>query len=166
MSWAEAPAARLILYSYKRSSGSHRVCIALNLKGIDYEYKAVNLLKGEQSDPEFMKLNSMKFVPAWVDGDEVLEGSVIYHLLPCGLKVLEGSVIYHLLPCGLKVLEGSVIYHLLPCGLKLKALANLLAQPRLPTRSPPQPPLAFASPPARLPTRSPPLFPPPTARAA
>ncbi|KAI4987724.1 hypothetical protein ZWY2020_028482 [Hordeum vulgare] len=84
MSWAEAPAARLILYSYKRSSGSHRVCIALNLK-------------------EFMKLNPMKFVPAWVDGDE------------------------------------------------LKALANLLAQPRLPTRSPPQPPLAFASPPARLP---------------
>ncbi|VAI27409.1 unnamed protein product [Triticum turgidum subsp. durum] len=75
MALAEAPAARPILYSYWRSSCSHRVRIALNLKGIDYEYKAVNLLKGEQSDPEFMKLNPMKFVPALVDGDAVIGDS-------------------------------------------------------------------------------------------
>ncbi|VAI13113.1 unnamed protein product [Triticum turgidum subsp. durum] len=75
MASAEAPTARPILYSYWRSSCSHRVRIALNLKGIDYEYKAVNLLKGEQSDPEFMKLNPMKFVPALVDGDAVIGDS-------------------------------------------------------------------------------------------
>ncbi|KAM3254146.1 hypothetical protein ACQJBY_047958 [Aegilops geniculata] len=75
MASAEAPAARPILYSYWRSSCSHRVRIALNLKGIDYEYRAVNLLKGEQSDPEFMKLNPMKFVPALVDGDAVIGDS-------------------------------------------------------------------------------------------
>jgi maleylacetoacetate isomerase len=42
---------------------------------VDYEYKAVNLLKGEQSDPEFMKINPMKFVPALVDGDAVIGDS-------------------------------------------------------------------------------------------
>ncbi|XP_051216861.1 glutathione S-transferase Z1 [Lolium perenne] len=70
-----APASRPILYSYWRSSCSHRVRIALNLKGVDYEYKAVNLLKGEQSDPEFMKINPMKFVPALVDDDAVIGDS-------------------------------------------------------------------------------------------
>uniref|UniRef100_A0ACD5ZFW3 Uncharacterized protein n=1 Tax=Avena sativa TaxID=4498 RepID=A0ACD5ZFW3_AVESA len=70
-----ATAARPTLYSYWRSSCSHRVRIALNLKGLNYEYKAVNLLKGEQSDPEFMKLNPMKFVPALADGDAVIGDS-------------------------------------------------------------------------------------------
>ncbi|KAL5665660.1 hypothetical protein ACJX0J_025768, partial [Zea mays] len=42
---------------------------------VDYEYKAVNLLKGEQSDPEFVKLNPMKFVPALVDGSSVIGDS-------------------------------------------------------------------------------------------
>jgi len=36
-----------VLFSYWRSSCSWRLRIILNLKGIDYEYKAVNLLKGE-----------------------------------------------------------------------------------------------------------------------
>ncbi|XP_060167475.1 glutathione S-transferase 2-like isoform X2 [Lycium barbarum] len=42
---------KLQLYSYWRSSCAFRVRIALNLKGLEYEYKAVNLLKGEQTDP-------------------------------------------------------------------------------------------------------------------
>uniref|UniRef100_A0A0E0K197 glutathione transferase n=1 Tax=Oryza punctata TaxID=4537 RepID=A0A0E0K197_ORYPU len=73
----ETPAAeaKLGLYSYWRSSCSHRVRIALNLKGLEYEYKAVNLLKGEHSDPEFIKVNPMKFVPALVDGDAVIGDS-------------------------------------------------------------------------------------------
>ncbi|XP_006647392.1 glutathione S-transferase Z1-like isoform X1 [Oryza brachyantha] len=72
---APAPAAKLGLYSYWRSSCSHRVRIALNLKGLEYEYKAVNLLKGEHSDPEFIKVNPMRFVPALVDGDAVIGDS-------------------------------------------------------------------------------------------
>nr|ACT53878.1 glutathione S-transferase [Saccharum officinarum] len=75
MAEAEATTGRLRLYSYWRSSCSHRARIALNLKSVDYEYKAVNLLKGEQSDPEFVKLNPMKFVPALVDGDRVIGDS-------------------------------------------------------------------------------------------
>ena len=65
----------LTLYSYFRSSCSHRVRIALNLKGLEYEYKAVNLLKGEQFSPEFTKLNPIGYVPVLVDEDIVISDS-------------------------------------------------------------------------------------------
>ncbi|URE09118.1 glutathione S-transferase [Musa troglodytarum] len=68
--------ANLTLYSYYWSSCAHRVRIALNLKGLEYEYKAVNLLKGDQFDPEFEKINPLKFVPALVDGDVVVADSL------------------------------------------------------------------------------------------
>lgn len=66
---------KLQLYSYHRSSCAFRVRIGLNLKGLDYEYKAVDLLKGEQNNPEFLKINPIGFVPALVDGDVVLADS-------------------------------------------------------------------------------------------
>lgn len=65
----------LQLHSYWRSSCSFRIRIALNLKGLDYEYKAVNLITGEQSSPEFLKLNPMGYVPVLVDGDVVVSDS-------------------------------------------------------------------------------------------
>ncbi|XP_006663330.1 glutathione S-transferase zeta class-like [Oryza brachyantha] len=68
-------ATRLKLYSFWRSSCSHRVRIALHLKGLEYEYKPVNLLADEQSDPEFERLNPIKYVPALVDGDAVVADS-------------------------------------------------------------------------------------------
>ncbi|KAG9135108.1 hypothetical protein Leryth_011605 [Lithospermum erythrorhizon] len=67
---------KLILYSYWRSSCSARVRIALNFKGLDYEYKAVNLLKGEQSNPDFLKLNPLGYVPALVVGEVVVADSL------------------------------------------------------------------------------------------
>nr|XP_025652202.1 glutathione S-transferase zeta class-like [Arachis hypogaea] len=44
--------------------------------GLKYDYIAVNLLKGEQSHPEFLKLNPVGFVPVLVDGDLVLADSL------------------------------------------------------------------------------------------
>ncbi len=41
------------LYSYFRSSASYRVRIALAMKGLDFEYVPVNLLKNEQLSAEF-----------------------------------------------------------------------------------------------------------------
>ncbi|KAI8531932.1 hypothetical protein RHMOL_Rhmol11G0174600 [Rhododendron molle] len=66
---------KLKLYSYFRSSCSHRVRIALKLKGLEYEYKAVNLLKGEHFSPEFTKLNPIGYVPVLVDEDFVVSDS-------------------------------------------------------------------------------------------
>ncbi|XP_010523427.1 PREDICTED: glutathione S-transferase Z1-like isoform X2 [Tarenaya hassleriana] len=67
---------KMKLYSYWRSSCAHRVRIALNLKGLDYEYVPVNLLRGDQHSPEFRKINPMGFVPALVDGDVVVSDSL------------------------------------------------------------------------------------------
>ncbi|XP_021759530.1 probable maleylacetoacetate isomerase 1 [Chenopodium quinoa] len=41
-----------VLYSFWLSPCSWHVRFALNLKGLQYEYKAVDLIKGEQFNPE------------------------------------------------------------------------------------------------------------------
>jgi maleylpyruvate isomerase len=66
------------LYSYFRSSASYRVRIALNLKGLPYEYAAVHLLRdgGEQLKPEYRKIGPDGIVPSLVDGDVVLQQSL------------------------------------------------------------------------------------------
>lgn len=51
------------LYSYWRSSSSHRVRIALHLKGIPFEYAAINLLEGRQWEPEHRARSPMAKVP-------------------------------------------------------------------------------------------------------
>jgi maleylpyruvate isomerase len=57
------------LYNYFRSGTSHRLRIALNLKGLDFDYVAVNLLKEEHFQDSFKKINPQGFVPALdVDG--------------------------------------------------------------------------------------------------
>jgi maleylacetoacetate isomerase len=59
------------LYSFWRSSASYRVRIALNLKGLAYEYLPVNLTRdgGEQNAPAYRQLNPQGRVPLLVDGD-------------------------------------------------------------------------------------------------
>ncbi|XP_035844976.1 glutathione S-transferase zeta class isoform X1 [Helianthus annuus] len=66
---------KLQLYSCFISHPSFSVRIALNLKGLDYECKSINVFKGEQSHPEFLKISPMGFVPALLDGDMVLAES-------------------------------------------------------------------------------------------
>jgi maleylacetoacetate isomerase len=55
------------LYSYFRSSAAYRVRIALNLKGLDYQLAAVDLLTKGQRDPAYLRVNPMGLVPALED---------------------------------------------------------------------------------------------------
>lgn len=51
------------LYSYFRSSAAYRVRIALNLKQVDYEIEAVNLLTAEEQQAAYAEINPQKLVP-------------------------------------------------------------------------------------------------------
>eukprot|EP01060_Flectonema_neradi_P036880 TRINITY_DN725_c0_g1_i1.p1 TRINITY_DN725_c0_g1~~TRINITY_DN725_c0_g1_i1.p1 ORF type:complete len:222 (+),score=51.60 TRINITY_DN725_c0_g1_i1:53-718(+) len=67
----------LTLHSYWRSSCSWRVRIALAVKGVEYKYEAVNLLKGEQKGEKYVaEKNVMKQVPSLDVGDDVLSQSL------------------------------------------------------------------------------------------
>lgn len=73
---------RIVLHGYWRSSSSYRVRIALALKGLAYEYAAVNLLAGEQRDARFRAVSPTELVPALeVDGHVVVESLAICELL-------------------------------------------------------------------------------------
>src|SRR5215218_9518509 len=48
---------RPILYDYYRSSAAYRVRIALNLKGVDYEQRPVNLAASAQKAVDYRALN-------------------------------------------------------------------------------------------------------------
>jgi len=57
------------LFNYFRSSASWRVRIALALKGLPYDYRAVHLVKKEQSTPEFVARSGTGLVPLLVADD-------------------------------------------------------------------------------------------------
>jgi len=67
---------RLALYSYWRSSCSWRVRIGLALKGVPYQYRAVNLLSDEQFSPTHRGRSPLAQVPAL----EVEEAGTTSHL--------------------------------------------------------------------------------------
>ncbi len=64
------------LYSAARSSASFRVRIALNVKGLPYEYVPVDLVRGEQFRETFRGLNPAELVPVLQHDGAVLTQSL------------------------------------------------------------------------------------------
>ena len=60
------------LYSFFRSGTSHRLRIALNLKGVATDYVAVDLRVDEQQGEAFKAVNPQQMVPALDTGKQVL----------------------------------------------------------------------------------------------
>ena len=57
------------LYSGPASGNSYKARLLLALTGIEYELASLNLQKGEQKSPKFLKINPRGQVPALIDGD-------------------------------------------------------------------------------------------------
>lgn len=64
------------LFNYFRSSASYRVRIALALKGLDYDYRSVHLVKGEQLQESYASVSAARLVPLLVDGGQRLTQSL------------------------------------------------------------------------------------------
>jgi maleylpyruvate isomerase len=64
------------LHNFFRSGTSHRLRIALNLKGLAYEYIAVDLRRNAHQSDAFKAINPQGLVPALVQDGQVLTQSV------------------------------------------------------------------------------------------
>ena len=72
----------VILYDYWRSSASYRVRIALNLLGIDYTARPVNLLTAEHKQADYLAINPQGILPALrIDGETLTQSLAIIEYL-------------------------------------------------------------------------------------
>jgi len=69
------------LYSAWRATAPYRVRIGLALKGVDYAYSALDLIKGEQREPGYQQVNRQMLTPSLDLGDG--------HVLTQSLAILE-----------------------------------------------------------------------------
>jgi maleylacetoacetate isomerase len=70
--------ARAVLYDYFRSSAAYRVRIGLNLKGVDYDSRPMNLLEGAQKSDDYRALNPQGLVPMLeIDGARLTQSLAI-----------------------------------------------------------------------------------------
>jgi maleylacetoacetate isomerase len=68
----------MILHNYFRSSASFRVRIALNLKGLPYDYVSVHLAKGEHKSDAYAGKSADRLVPMLeIDGESLSQSMAI-----------------------------------------------------------------------------------------
>jgi maleylpyruvate isomerase len=76
---------KLVLHNYWRSSASHRVRIGLGLKGLAFEYVAINIIKRDQFSDAYRDKNPMAQVPTL----EITEDSGRVIAISQSLPILE-----------------------------------------------------------------------------
>ena len=77
----------VVLYDYWRSSAAYRVRIALHLKGIAYRSVPVDLVEGDQRDPDYLARNPQGLVPALeIDGHFLTQSLAIIDYLDARCK--------------------------------------------------------------------------------
>ena len=70
------------LHNYFRSSASYRVRIALELKGLDYEYIPVHIARGDHKKPPYAELSADTLVPMLeIDGEKLSQSMAILEYL-------------------------------------------------------------------------------------
>ena len=62
----------ITLYGHDLSGNTYKVRLFLELLGLEYDYKKVDLMKGEHKQPAYLAINPFGQVPALVDGDVTL----------------------------------------------------------------------------------------------
>lgn len=65
-----------VLYGYWRSGAAYRARIGLELKGLAYEHRAIDLRSGQQHQPDFTAMNPQGLVPALEIDGQVLSQSL------------------------------------------------------------------------------------------
>ena len=70
------------LYSYFRSSAAYRVRIALQIKGLPYDYEPIHLLRQEHTGAAYAAVAPTRLVPTLeVDGDHLAQSMAIIEYL-------------------------------------------------------------------------------------
>ena len=80
------------LYHWEPNANSGKPMLALAEKGVEFESHYIDLLKFDQHQPEYLKINPDGTIPAMVHGDRVLiESTPMRRLTPLSarLKALE-----------------------------------------------------------------------------
>jgi maleylacetoacetate isomerase len=73
---------RPVLYEYWRSSAAYRVRIALNLKGVDYESRQIDLREDAQKSADYRERNPQGLVPMLeIDGHRLTQSLAIINYL-------------------------------------------------------------------------------------